>query len=55
MKKITIALFTVVALTSCGGDEKCESRSADSTVVSPVVTDSLSIDESSEINTVIRD
>lgn len=33
MKKIVFALFTVVALTSCGGGEKCEGNCGDSTSV----------------------
>jgi len=39
MKNIEIALFTVVALSSCGGGEqKCEGNCADSTaVVAPAV------------------
>lgn len=33
MKKIAIALFTVVALSSCGGGEKCEGNCVDTLAV----------------------
>lgn len=62
MKKIAIALFTVVALSSCGGGEqKCEGNCADSTaVVAPaadsavVKADTTKVDTTAATSTTVK-
>lgn len=54
MKKIAIALFTIVALASCGGGaEKCEDKNcADTCTVAPVTTDSVApVADSAKVDT----